>query len=204
MKIIGITGGVGAGKSEILSFIRKNYACEIYLADEVAHKIKEKGQPCYFRLVELLGKDVLDEEGQINKGRMASIIFADENILHQVNEIIHPGVQEYILDRMKEASLKPEIQYFFIEAALLIEAGYEKFLDELWYIHADKEVRRKRLQENRGYSQEKIEQIMSSQLSEEVFLQHCDFVIDNSGKIEDSYKQIRKRLENEVTANETV
>jgi dephospho-CoA kinase len=204
MKIIGITGGVGAGKSEILSFIRQNYACEIYLADEVAHKIKEKGEPCYDRLVNLLGEEVLDDDGQINKGRMAAIIFADEAILQKVNEIIHPGVKEYIMNRMNEAAAKPEVQYFFIEAALLIEAGYREVVDELWYIYADKEVRMKRLQENRGYSIEKIEQIMNSQLSEEVFLQYCDFVIDNSGKIEDSYSQIRKRLENEVTVNETV
>lgn len=204
MKIIGITGGVGAGKSEILSFIRQNYACEIYLADEVAHKIKEKGEPCYDRLVNLLGEEVLDDDGQINKGRMAAIIFADEAILQKVNEIIHPGVKEYIMNRMNEAAAKPEVQYFFIEAALLIEAGYREVVDELWYIYADKEVRMKRLQENRGYSLEKIKQIMSSQLSEEVFLQYCDFVVDNSGKIEDSYSQIRKRLENEVTVNETV
>ena len=194
MKIIGITGGVGAGKSEILSFIRRNYFCEIHLADEVAHKIKEKGQPCYEQLVELLGREVLREDGEIDKAKMAAIIFADERILQQVNEIVHPGVKEYILARIKEAEEKKDVKLFFIEAALLIEAGYETMVDELWYIHADKEVRRKRLQENRGYSSEKIEQIMNCQLSEEEFLKKCDFVIDNSGKIEDSYNQIRNKL----------
>lgn len=194
MRIIGITGGVGAGKSEILSFIRKNYPSEIYLADEVAHKIKEKGQPCYEQLVELLGREVLREDGEIDKAKMAAIIFADERILQQVNEIVHPGVKEYILARIKEAEEKKDVKLFFIEAALLIEAGYETMVDELWYIHADKEVRRKRLQENRGYSSEKIEQIMNCQLSEEEFLKKCDFVIDNSGKIEDSYNQIRNKL----------
>lgn len=194
MKIIGITGGVGAGKSEILSFIKSNYPCEVYLADEVAHKIKEKGQPCYEQLVQLLGREVLNEDGQINKNKMAAIIFADQQILKKVNEIVHPGVKEYILERMKEADKKEDIRFFFIEAALLIEAGYQDIVDELWYIYADKEVRRKRLQENRGYSPEKIEQIMSKQLSEEFFFKSCDFVIDNSGKIEDSYNQIRNKL----------
>lgn len=194
MRIIGITGGVGAGKSEILSFIRTNYPSEIYLADEVAHKIKEKGQPCYEQLVELLGREVLKEDGEIDKAKMAAIIFADERILQRVNEIVHPGVKEYILARIKEAEEKKSVELFFIEAALLIEAGYETMVDELWYIHADKEVRRKRLQENRGYSSEKIEQIMNCQLSEEDFFEKCDFVIDNSGKIEDSYNQIRNKL----------
>ena len=193
MRIIGITGGVGAGKSEILSYIRKNYSCEIYLADEVAHKIKERGQPCYEQLVKLLGRDVLNEDGQINKAKMAAIIFADEKILQQVNEIIHPGVKEYIVARIREAKERA-VKLFFIEAALLIEAGYQEIVDELWYIHADRDVRIKRLQENRGYSLEKIEQIMNSQLSEEIFLKTCDFIIDNSGKIEDSYNQIQNKL----------
>ena len=194
MRLIGITGGVGAGKSEILSFIKKNYNCEIYLADQVAHKIKEKGEICYQPLVELLGEDVLDSDGEINKGKMASIIFADEEILKKVNEIVHPGVKEYILTKMKEAKEKGVVDLFFIEAALLIEAGYQDMVDELWYIYAKKEVRVKRLQDNRGYSLEKIEQIMNSQLAEEVFFKTCDFVIDNSGEIEDSYKQIRNKL----------
>ena len=194
MKIIGITGGVGAGKSEILSFIRKNYSCEIYLADEVAHKIKEKGEPCYEQLVDLLGRDVLNEEGQINKAKMAAIIFADEKILQQVNEIVHPCVKKYILARIREAKEKQDVKLFFIEAALLIEAGYQDIVDELWFIYADRDVRVKRLRENRGYSSEKIEQIMKSQLSEEVFFKTCDFVIDNSGKIVDSYNQIRNKL----------
>ena len=194
MRIIGITGGVGAGKSEILSFIRKNYPSEIYLADEVAHKIKEKGQPCYEQLVELLGRDVLKADGEIDKAKMAAIIFADEKILQRVNEIVHPGVKEYILTKIKEAEEKKNVKLFFIEAALLIEAGYETMVDELWYIHADKDIRRKRLRENRGYSSEKIEQIMKSQLSEEEFFEKCDFIIDNSGKIEDSYIQIQNKL----------
>ena len=194
MKIIGITGGVGAGKSEILSFIRGNYSCEIYLADEVAHKIKEKGEPCYEQLVTLLGREILDEDGQINKLKMAAIIFGDEKILKKVNEIIHPGVKEYILARIREAKEKQEVKLFFIEAALLIEAGYQEIVDELWYIYADKDVRIKRLQEHRGYSREKIDQIMNNQLSEEIFFKTCDFVIDNSGKIEDSYNQIQNKL----------
>lgn len=194
MKIIGITGGVGAGKSEILSYIRQHYVCRIYLADEVAHKIKEKGEPCYERLVQLLGREILAENGEIDKGKMAAVIFADQKLLQQVNEIVHPLVKEYLLARMEEAKREPETALFFIEAALLIEAGYEDIVDELWYIHADPQVRIMRLQKNRGYSLQKAEQIMNSQLPAAVFFEKCDFVIDNSGKIEDSYRQIKEKL----------
>lgn len=80
MRLIGITGGVGAGKSTILAYIRAHYRCRIYLADEVAHAVKEPGQPCYQALVSLLGSEILEEDGHIHRGRMAERIFQDEGI----------------------------------------------------------------------------------------------------------------------------
>lgn len=195
MRLIGVTGGVGAGKSAILSYIKNHYKCRIYLADEVAHLVKRKGEACYYELVELLGEEVLDEDDEIQKGRMAAMIFADEDILERVNQIIHPQVRIYLENRIEEAMLSGEVELMFIEAALLIEAGYKEMVDELWYIHADVNVRKKRLMKNRGYSPEKISQIMESQLTEEIFRRECDFVIDNSGDLEESYKQIREKLE---------
>jgi len=210
MKIIGITGGVGSGKSQILSYIREHYSCRIYLADEVAHIVKEKGECCYQPLVDLLGKQILDEDGEIDKKKMAAVIFSDDTILQKVNEIIHPKVKEYLLARINEAYQEKETELFFIEAALLIEAGYEDILDELWYVYAQQEVRSLRLQQSRGYSVEKISQIMESQLPEEIFFAKCDFVIDNSGDLEDSYRQVRERLKEftvekgEINRNEIV
>lgn len=194
MRLIGVTGGVGAGKSEILNYIKKHYKCRIYLADEVAHLVKVKGEDCYYELVALLGEDILQPDGEINKSAMAAKIFADDELLERVNEIVHPQVRIYLEKRIKEAQEDSNIEIMFIEAALLIEAGYKELVDELWYIYADVEVRKKRLMSSRGYSEEKIRQIMEAQLSEEVFRQECDFVIDNSGTLADSYRQIRKKL----------
>lgn len=196
MRLIGITGGVGAGKSQILSYIKKHYKCRIYLADEVAHLVKRKGERCYFRLIELLGEEILDSvNGEIDKKKMAARIFADEELLEKVNEIVHPEVRNYLEKQIRLAEQEKEVELFFIEAALLIEAGYKKILDEMWYIYADAEIRRKRLINSRGYSEEKINQIMEAQLTEEEFREACDFVIDNSGTLKESYKQIRKKLE---------
>ena len=95
-----------------------------------------------------------------------------------------------------EAALEnPDIELFFVEAALLIEAGYKELVNEMWYIYADSNVRRKRLMYSRGYSEEKIQNIMDNQLTEEEFREACDFVIDNSGLLADSYRQIDKKLE---------
>ncbi len=195
MRLIGVTGGVGAGKSAVLAYIENHYKCRIYLADEVAHLVKRKGEECYYRLVELLGNEVLDEDGEIHKGKMASMIFADDELLERVNEIVHPQVRIYLEKRIVEAQESGEVELLFIEAALLIEAGYKEIVDELWYIYADENVRRKRLILSRGYSLEKIAQIMEAQLTEEIFRRESDFVLDNSGDLEESYKQIREKLE---------
>lgn len=194
MKFIGVTGGVGAGKSRILEYIREHYPCEIYLADEVAHLVKQPGTACFDALVGLLGEEVLDRDGQIHKGRMADKIFADPELLGQVNGMIHPAVKDFLLQRLETAREKGDVGLFFVEAALLIECGYRDLVDEMWYIYADEEVRRDRLKK-RGYDQKKIAQIMSSQLSDEMFRANCDFVIDNSASLEESFGQIDRKLE---------
>lgn len=195
MRFIGITGGVGAGKTELLAYIRKHYLCEILLADEVAHLVKKPGTHCYEELVKLLGKEVLKADGEIHKGKMAACIFADAQLLKKVNALIHPAVRQFILERYEAAAKQGQTELFFVEAALLIEAGYAGLVDEMWYVHAENEIRRKRLAFTRGYSEEKITQIMESQLSEDAFRKACDFVIDNSGSLEESYRQIDRKLE---------
>ena len=195
MRFIGITGGVGAGKSELLAYIPRHYNCRIYLADEVAHLVKKKGTACYAQLVALLGQEVLQPDGEIDKQKMAARIFGDEELLQQVNGIIHPAVQDYILQQVALARQDGTVELFFVEAALWIEAGYKDLVDELWYVYADVDARRKRLKSARGYAADRIEGIMGNQLSEEVFRTTCDFVIDNSGELADSYRQIDKKLE---------
>ena len=168
---------------------------EIYLADEAAHEVKRAGTECFDRLVTLLGSDIVGEDGEINKAVMADKIFGDEELLRQVNEIVHPAVKDYLMAKYEAALENPDIELFFVEAALLIEAGYKELVDEMWYIYSTQEVRRKRLEDSRGYSREKITDIMKSQLSEEEFRKNCDYVIDNSGSLEVTHQTIKKRLE---------
>lgn len=201
MRVIGITGGVGAGKSAILKYIAQNFKAEILLADEVAHIVKEPGEVCYEPLIKLLGEDVLEEredlqeeKPQIDKKKMAEKIFADQEILQKVNELIHPAVKKYIVDAIETAIKEGEKDYFFVEAALLIEDHYDEIVDEMWYIRADPAIRRERLKETRGYSDEKIDAIMATQLSEEEYIAHCKHIIDNSTTKEDAYLQIEKAL----------
>lgn len=197
MKIIGITGGVGAGKSTVLSYLEEAYGAKVVLADQVANFLKEPDQPCYQPIVDLLGTSVLQEDGTIHRKKMGERIFSDEELLAQVNAVVHPEVKRYILSLIKEC--EKETQLFVIEAALLLETHYDEMCQEVWYIYTEESVRRQRLKASRGYSDSYITEIMQKQLSEKVFREKSDFVIDNSGTAEWTKKQIDQRIEkNEV------
>jgi len=194
MKTIGITGGIGAGKTQILEYIKEKYDCEMILADKLAYELECPGHECYDHIVDLLGEQILREDGFIDKNKMASAIFADETIVEKVNSIIHPAVKKEILFRIDKCRAEGKKKLFFVEAALLIEEGYDLILDELWYIYASEDVRRSRLKQSRGYSDEKIDSILSKQLRDEEFRSHCRITIDNSGDLTDTYKQIDDAL----------
>lgn len=198
MKIIGITGGVGAGKTQVLSYIGEHYNCRIIRADETAHLLYEKGQACYQALVELFGNRILDGNNAVNKRKMAELIFHDNTLLEKVNAIIHPAVKQYILEQISDEKEKNKADYFFIEAALLIEEHYDQIVDELWYVHSDEAVRKERLAQSRQYSDEKITGIMKGQLSEEEFRKHCQRIITNNGNLEETYQQINNIMGDKV------
>ena len=193
MLVIGITGGVGCGKTFCLQTLKNHCKCKITLADDVGNKVKEPGQNCYYQIIDLLGEDILLEDKSIDKLKMAERIFSDRQLLEKVNNIIHPAVEDYILNDIKMEKKSGNIEVYFLEAALLIEAGYVPHLDELWYIYSEENVRIKRLKESRAYSDEKIKQIMSKQLSEEEFRSYADCVVDNSDSLESTFEQIREQ-----------
>lgn len=195
MKVIGITGGIGSGKSALLTAIEQEYKCRVLLADNIANFLKEPGQRCYDPLVYLLGEGVLDEEGLIDKKKMSDMIFGNEALLELVNAIVHPAVKHYICECIEEERAKGQVEFVFVEAALFIEAGYRDIVDSLWYIYARKDVRIHRLQEVRGYTLEKIQNIMNNQLQEDVFRQYCDVTIDNSDSLEISMAQVHRNLQ---------
>ena len=193
MEFIGITGGVGAGKSEILRFIQENYNAKILLADEVAHDLMKPGRECYDKIVKAFpGEDIFTEDGQFDGGKLAEVIFSDDEKRERMNRIVHPAVKEEILGIYQKEKEKGKISYFILEAALLIEEGYDKICDRLWYIDTGREIRRQRLKQSRGYSDGKIDSIFNSQLSEEEYRKHAALVIDNNGTLEDTIYQVRQ------------
>lgn len=200
MKTIGITGGIGSGKSEILAYIQKKYRALVIRSDETAHELEMPGNVCYEPLIELLGNETVREDGTLDPGIMAQKMFSDPDILAKVNIIVHPAVKDYLISRISEASDEKDdrgrkrYDFIFIEAALLIEERYDLILDEIWYIYASSEIRRKRLKKSRSYSDEKIDSIFERQLCDEEFRDKCSVVIDNSGTLETAYRMIDEKL----------
>ena len=194
MYVIGITGGVGAGKSAVLSILSECVECEIIRADDVANRLKLKGQPCFQKIVDLLGEQILGSDGEIDRSLMSMIVFEDDAKRKQVEQILHPQVKRYITETIEQKKREGKIKYLFIEAALLIEDGYRQICDEFWYIYASVATRTKRLMANRGYTLQKIESIMDKQLSEEEFLKNCECVINNDGDLSKTKEEILKAL----------
>lgn len=195
IKVLGITGGIGTGKSTVLDYIGKMYHARVIQADQVAHLLMEPGQICYYKIVESFGSGILRGDQKIDREKMAKAVFSDKEKLKRLNQIVHPAVKEYIIAEIERERESGTVPFIVLEAALLIEDHYENICDEFWYVYADEDVRKQRLMQYRGYTAEKVKQVMKNQLREAVFRQHCQFVIDNSSNIvENTYEQIDRGL----------
>ena len=193
MKIIGVTGGVGAGKSTVLNYLEKRYGAKLILADLVGHEVMEPGHEAYEQVVKAFGQEIVSEDKTIDRKALGAIVFADEKKRMILNRIIHPAVRQEILRRLEEAKLS-HLSSAVVEAALFLEEKYDAFCDETWYIYTDEKIRRQRLKESRGYSDERIDQIFRSQKTHEEFQKRCLFMIDNNGSEEETFRQIDRRM----------
>lgn len=193
MKVIGITGGIGSGKSRVLSYIEETFKAAVCQADRVALLLQQPGQECYEEIISVFGKRILQTDGQLDRTKLAEIVFADTAKLNRLNQIVHPAVKAYIKQKIEQERLNGTA-CFFLEAAILIETQYDLLCDELWYIYAEEYIRRERLKSCRGYSDSKIDRIFAAQLTEEEFRSRCDKVIDNSGQFELTCAQLKQAI----------
>lgn len=193
MKIIGVTGGVGSGKSEVLRFLEREYKAYVCQLDEVAKALQRRGTACFKKIVECFGEDMVGEDGELDRAKLGQAVFGSAEKLNALNAIVHPEVKRWVrsdIERKKET----QVPLYVIEAALLLEAGYQDICDELWYIFVPQDIRRERLKVSRGYSDERIDKMFASQLTDEAFQDGCTVVIDNGGTFENTIRQIGDRL----------
>lgn len=189
MKVIGITGGVGSGKTQVLEYLNDKYGASICLTDEVARKLQRKGGKVFDAIVDHFGEEILDDKGELDRQKLGSIVFSDSEELAVLNTLVHPAVKEEVKREIRKEERK-NTNLFILESALLIEDNYEEICDEVWYIHVDADIRKKRLMYARGYSEKRVDNIVASQMKKKQYMMNCDRVIDNSGVFGETMMQL--------------
>ena len=180
MIVLGITGGIGSGKSAVLQLLSEQPDSVVLEADSLAHRLMSPGHTAYRRIVETFGREILAEDGTIDRQKMGQMVFQDPERLEQLNRIVHPEVKKSIRGRIRRAK-EGGVRLFVIEAALLIQDGYRNICHEIWYIHTDREIRIRRLLKSRGRTLAHWESVLANQPEEEFFFRNTDDVIENSG-----------------------
>jgi dephospho-CoA kinase len=203
MKVIGITGGVGVGKSTVVGILQKHYPVEYLHCDVIAHEVMEPEGGAYPELIRVFGESILNEDKTVNRSKLYEEAFVKADRVEELNACVHPKVRIAVEQRLAKLRKSGFAGIALIEAALLIEAGYKAICDELWYVYAPVELRRERLKANRGYTDEKVDSIMEEQASEALFFKECDFVIYNDSEYADCeahvLAQVRAHFDGEVT-----
>ncbi len=189
MKVISITGGVGSGKSEVLKILEQEFGARILVADQIAHQLMEPETEGYRQVVKALGDSFLGADGQIDRKKLADLIFRDPEAVKTMNGIIHPMVWQEIQDAIREESRELVV----VEAALFDEEHNAMF-DEIWYVYTSWENRIRRLMASRGYTEKKCRDIMANQASEEEYRKLADRVLDNNGPVEEIRSQLSRFL----------
>lgn len=197
MKVIGLTGGTGSGKSVVSRWLAAE-GFAIIDADRIGHEIIEKGKPAYTELVDYFGTRILDERDEIVRRALGEIVFHDTEKLAFLNQCTH----KYIIAEMKRqinaARKGGKVKATVLDAPLLLEAGLDSLCDEVWVVFADSETRLRRIMERDGVSMETAQARIASQKSWEEYRNASDRVIDNSRDIafvEEQLCHLVKKLE---------
>jgi dephospho-CoA kinase len=189
MKVIGLTGGIGSGKSAIAGFLKEMGAAVID-ADKVGHEILNPGTAGCQKVSDEFGKSICTPEGGIDRKRLSWIVFNDPESLKKLNAITHP----LILDEVKRRIKKHQAEGYdvvIVEAALILESGWSPYMDEIWLALAPQDITLARL-EKRGLSPTEARARISAQIPGESKIKQAAEVIENSGSLPDLRSKVAK------------
>ena len=181
--------------NQTLDLLEKNFSAYIIKADDVAKQLMEPGGKAFIEVVDFFGEEILLPDGTIDRKKLAAVVFANPNKRIVLNSITHPLVKKKIMEQIACLKAEDTYEYCFVEAALLIEDHYQTVCDEFWYIYVPETLRRERLKASRGYTDEKIDSILKSQLTEEEFAKACAHTVDNSKDLDFTLSQLEKLLQ---------
>lgn len=190
MKTIGLTGGIGSGKSTVARILA-DLGAEVIDADRVGHEVYRPGTIGFRRVVDAFGDSILAGDGTVDRKRLGSIVFADSQKLALLNRIVHPLIREAVRTRIASLRVNERPRgAIVVEAALLIEAGWAALVDEVWLVTADPEAVVARVTSERGLAPAEVEARIRAQTSDQERRRRSDVVIDNSGTVE----QLQERV----------
>lgn len=192
LKVIGLTGGIGSGKSEAAKILVESYSALLLNTDRIAHEFMEVGGISYQLIKNYFGESILKEDGQIDRGKLGANVYQNPEKLKILNSFSHPYVMDYVRSLIRAEQEKEDTLYSVIcvETALPKEAGLKDFCDYIWYVTADKLIRQERLIRSRNFTSEKFEKILANQFSEDEYIRSSTDVLINNGSIEELRIQI--------------
>ena len=179
MLVIGLTGSIGTGKSEAARQLEA-LGASIISADQVGHEAYTANTEAWERVVLAFGDDILQEDGEIDRRKLGTIVFSDPGQLDKLNQIMHPRMARMVADKI-EAFRGQETEVVVVEAALLFEAGWDSLVEEVWVTDSPEQVIIERLKLRNGMSEEEARKRISSQMGRTERLERSDYVIENSG-----------------------
>ncbi|HEY1923825.1 MAG TPA: dephospho-CoA kinase [Candidatus Acidoferrum sp.] len=188
MRKLGLTGGIASGKSAVAAMLRE-LGFDIIFADEISRLLLEPGKAAYDEAIREFGREIVQGDGKIDRKKVAAIVFADRAKLDRLNGIIHPRVESQILEQFAEWEREGNAKVAFVEAALLVEAGYMKNLDGLIVTWCTPEQQMARLK-SRGMSEQDARERIAAQMPVEEKLKLATYKIDCSGSIEETRQQV--------------
>lgn len=194
MKIIGVVGGMGAGKTTVVSLIQQLKRTFVISADQIGHQILLKDNLAYDAVVKSFGKEILSDDEEIIREKLGQIVFKDYDKLQQLNQITHPLIYEEVVKQMNTCLHLDEHELIVIEAALLVESRLIELTDKIIAVYADEAIRIERVIKRQGLSKEEVLARFRAQKKWEELTHIADGVIDNSLSIENTKIQIKKLL----------
>lgn len=190
-RVIGVTGGIGAGKSSAVQILAE-FGATVIDADRVGHEVYAPGTPGFDAVVAAFGRDIVGDDGAIDRKRLGAIVFSDPAALAKLNGIVHPLIRDTVAQRVAAARAGGGAAPVVVEAALLIEARWDALVDEVWLVVASRQVIEERLTRQRGMDPAAVAARMKAQLSDDERRAHADIVIDNSGSRDALREQIER------------
>lgn len=198
MIVIGLTGGIGTGKSEVTRIFQELGAVLIN-ADQIGHQAYTPHSEIWQEVVKAFGEEILQPGGEIDRKKLGSIVFADPDQLTRLNQIMHPRMARMVAQQIQELREQGE-DVVVVEAALLFEAGWDSLVDEVWSTESPEESVIKRLQSRSGLSQEEAKKRIDSQMSAEERTSRSQVVVDNSGDLVELERVVRSIWDHRVKA----